>query len=222
MNTSDLIFCHFYFDPFVNGNTVRWQWINERAAKAVTWSAAGAATAVAKTLDAALSTNLGGPTAVATGTAHGGSTSSTIPNSSSSSKTSTSTTSTPLAATKTPSTHSTRHTSSQSTRPTPSKHVQRGGSGLSPGASAGIGVGVALGVLALVGAAIFFFWRSRKRRSRGGDTAVEKRATDPSVRDLGFGGEMHDRSRPAEMGGEYIRELPGEDKGGRSPIELSA
>jgi hypothetical protein len=212
MNASDLIFCHFYFYPFDTGNTVRWQMLNERGDKVETWSAANAPTSVTTTLKSALSTDVGSPQAASTGTAQSGSTSSASPSSSSSSTTSTtSTTSTPLQATKTASTQSTRPISSQ----------QHGGSGLSPGASAGIGVGVALGVLALVGAAIFFVWRSRKRQNRQGDAAVEKRAFEPSVRDLGFGGEMHDRPRPLEMGGEGLRELPGEAKGSRSPVELS-
>lgn len=38
-NDTDEIFCHFFFDPSVMGNTVTWQFINESQAKAVTWSA---------------------------------------------------------------------------------------------------------------------------------------------------------------------------------------
>ena len=180
--------------------------LNERGDKVETWSAAHAPQAVATTLEAALSTDVGGPTAQS-GSPSSASSSS-LASTTRSTRSTTSTTSTPLQATKAASTH-----------PISSQHHAK--PGLSPGASAGIGVGVALGVLALVGATIFFIWRNRRRRRRQADQAEKRALEEPGVGDFVFGGELHDRPRPVEMGGEGIRELEGEPKGGRSPVELS-
>ena len=56
-NSSDLLFCHFYFSPSVMGNTVVFQFKNEPAAKIATWEGPMAPSSVSKTVTSALSTS---------------------------------------------------------------------------------------------------------------------------------------------------------------------
>ena len=82
-NTSDSIFCHFYFFPSVMGNTVVFQYKNEPAAEIATWQGPSAPTYVSKTVTSAVTTSTGTPTSPPSGTSTSSSSSTASPSSTS-------------------------------------------------------------------------------------------------------------------------------------------
>ena len=91
----------------------------------------------------------------------------------------------------------------------------KGASGLSTGAKAGIGVGVTLGVLALLGAAVFFLLRKRRRQRTTEPQRFEKAGWSDTQ-------QLPKAHSPHEMQGmSSVHEIQSEGTSGRGELEGS-